>query len=307
MVIIDNSDTQMEERRHRCLQAAERFFALPCAAKRKHAASDGPGCQVGYMVIEELGAEMFEAKRHHDPRWPWPDEQTRDDIVGYRENLHAIARTCLRALAQPTCALGLRPGYLESLLDQDRSDGTSTDLTTCSNTTMRIWRYLPDGVGNEVHCDNTLLTVAPPGTCIGLGARRVEDGRWLWPEQLMKPGQVLVFVGDALGFLTRGSLPALVHYVASPRAGAAARCSTPFFLRPRLDALLDARLACSYDEETAAQRPPEPPVSQRDLESNRGARGQSSFRHRWPWKAANAYYGGLGSPVRLNYIYISML
>lgn len=190
MVIIDNSDTQMEERRHRCLQAAERFFALPCAAKRKHAASDGPGCQVGYMVIEELGAEMFEAKRHHDPRWPWPDEQTRDDIVGYRENLHAIARTCLRALAQPTCALGLRPGYLESLLDQDRSDGTSTDLTTCSNTTMRIWRYLPDGVGNEVHCDNTLLTVAPPGTCIGLGARRVEDGRWLWPEQLMKPGQV---------------------------------------------------------------------------------------------------------------------
>ena len=61
----------------RCMQSMDAFFLRPAAEKRRCAASDGPGCQVGYMHNEAAGGEMFEAKVLHDPRWPWPDAALR--------------------------------------------------------------------------------------------------------------------------------------------------------------------------------------------------------------------------------------
>ena len=104
-----------------------------------------------------------------------------------------------------------------------------------------------------------------------LGVRRVEDGQLVWPEAHLAPGQLLVFAGDALGYLTEGRIPPLVHFVVPPDRGA--RLSMPFFLRPRLDARLEA----------AGQV-----VLQRDIDTSEHGR---ALRSSWPWKRA-AYFEG---------------
>lgn len=262
----------------RCLEVMESFFLRSQAEKRRSAATDGPGCVVGYMHNDSGGAEMFEAKCIHDPRWPWPDEAMRRAVVDARALLHDLALACLRALAQP---LGLERTALEGLLDQPQQP-----LATCSNTTMRVWRYLREGVGNEVHVDNSLLTVAPAGSAVGLWARRYRDGAQLQPERQMAPGTVLVFAGDALSFLCGGRVPALVHWVSRPVQDLA-RYSFPFFLRARQDAVL----SCAS--------PPSLQLCQRQLEASAGGgAGDRSLRTEWPWKRNDAYYvAPLGQPA----------
>ena len=181
------------------------------------------------MLTERPGVEIFEAKVHHDPRFPWPDSDTMAAVLEARSVLHDVGMRCLRALVKP---LGLDWQYLESILD-----GPSPPLTTCSNSTMRVWHYPPDGAGSEMHCDNTLLTIAPAGSRIGLGIRRFRDNSSCFPEEQMTPGAVLVFAGDALSYLTAGRLPACVHWVTP--ATDCARISMPFFLRARRDAKLN--------------------------------------------------------------------
>lgn len=145
---------------------------------------------------------------------------------------------------------------------------------------MRVWHYWPGGVGNEAHADNTLLTISPAGTRVGLGVRVLGDGRHVWPEARMADGECLLFAGDALGVLTRGAVPALLHWVEPPKAEA--RMSMPFFLRPRLDALLDPARVCRAAP--PADAPRVDPLRQRELEQN-----AQNVRWRWPWKRT-AYY-----------------
>lgn len=275
MALLVPSDSEMAARTFsRCISVMDDYFARPEDQKRKSAAGPGPGCQVGYMINAEGGAEMFEAKCAHDPRWPWPDEAVRGAVGEARTLLCTIAMACLRALARP---LGLAPHALESLLD-----GADPPLATCSNTTMRVWRYWHHGVGNELHCDNSLLTVAPRGTQVGLHVRRFSDGYHVQPEAHMAPGTMLVFAGDALGLLTHGRVPALVHWVSSPSRGEA-RISLPFFLRPRLDALLDCQGAPGLS------------MCQRELEA--AGKEVGSVRTQWPWKASNRYYHATATDV----------
>jgi len=229
----------------RCQQAMAKFFAQPEAEKQRHAGTTGAGCQVGFMHTDRPGVEIFEAKCRHDPRYPWPETGgVKAAVLGARELLHRAALTCLRAIAAEALAeVDFEEGIARLL------DAADTPLQSASNTTMRVWRYPPGGAGSELHCDNSLLTLAPKGSRVGLGARRRRDGVRLLPEEHMGPNQVLVFAGDALSFLTAGRIPALVHWVIPTDAyDPAGRLSMPFFLRPRLSALLTptpaARDAC---------------------------------------------------------------
>ena len=296
----------------------QKFFARPHNEKAGCAAAEGPGCQVGFMINGQ--DEIFESKVHHDPRWPWPGDEVRTAVLSLRELLHTVALSCLRALCPP---LGLDTDRVNSLLDQSAADG-DTDLEQCSNTTMRIYRYAAHGLGNNVHTDNGFLTVAPAGSAVGLQARvpSREDHRssiqpgehsselseknwpWLQPEPRIAPGQLLVFAGDALSFLTAGKLPALVHWVDAPPADEP-RYSTPFFLRPRLDAILDpASVASSRRSSddggasgTVVELAALARVRQRELEANLG-----NVRRSWPWKQDDAegryrnYYEGTKYP-----------
>ena len=58
-------------------ELVQAFFAKPKEEKLPHGPAEGPGCFVGYQGNEEKGQEIFEAKRLHDPRWPWPSESMR--------------------------------------------------------------------------------------------------------------------------------------------------------------------------------------------------------------------------------------
>lgn len=258
-----------------CYAACDAFFALPAADKLRHGATEGPGCQVGYMAQPEHGMEMFEAKLRHDPRWPWP-AAIRAAVEDARELLHGVALGCLRALAEP---LGLDAAALTALLD---GPAASTDFAArphgCSNTAMRVWRYAAGGEPNAMHCDTTLLTVSPAGTVPGLRLRR-PDGSSLAVEEGsgLGAGQLLLFAGDSLSLLSGGRVPALMHEVVS---GAAPRLSMPFFLRPRQDALLAPPAGGG-----AA-------VRMLDLESN-----AADVRRSWWWKRAPYYQGANVTPL----------
>lgn len=167
----------------RCRAVMAQFFARSGADKSRSAATEGPGCSVGYM-LKDGGGEMFEARCTHDPRWPWPDDTVRSAVLDARGLLHRTARTCMHAIAPH---LGLDPDSLEALLDQP-----GQPLQTSSNTAMRVWRYVPSGTGAEMHCDNTLLTLAPVASHAALTVRLFSDRSAVMPEDHMAPGAVLV-------------------------------------------------------------------------------------------------------------------
>lgn len=252
--------------------------------------------------------EIFEAKVFHDLRWPWPRGDVRQDVLAMRELLHTVAFACLRALASP---LGLDAEKLHAHLDRTNPhDGSLRgSLVHCSNTSMRVYRYAGRGLGNNVHTDNSLLTVAPPGSAIGLcasmptcadarggAARRVA----VKPEAHMASDELLLFAGDALSFLSRGRIPSLVHWVEAPQ-GDEPHFSMPFFLWPRLDALLDPNgtaasprgvteaaereASMGSDDQSAMLSPPLQPILQRAIEAN-----VHNVRRSWPWKRDNDYY-----------------
>ena len=65
---------------------------------------------------------------------------------------------------------------------------------------------------------------------------RADDGSWI--EATPVPGTLVFNVGEALEVATGGYLRANVHRVVAP-AGGVDRYSVPFFLAPRLDAVVE--------------------------------------------------------------------
>ena len=272
----------VRRRLQQCVAHTESFFARPAADKVRFGASHGRGRQFGYMANAAGGAEMFEAMRQCDPGGPWPSAEMQRAVLSFRELLHETALACLRALA---LHFGLDAAYIGSLLDQGPTESPSLDAASFS--TMRIWRYYPGGVGNEMHVDNSLLTVTAAGTQVGLGCMRYRDGAQVWPEAagLETGDRLLVFAGDALSMLTGGRLPALMHWVRPPREGD--RISMPYFLRPRRDALLSPARCCGDDAALGGVAA----VVQRDLEAN-----ARNVRYAWEWKRRDRYYDGCVLP-----------
>ena len=270
-----------------CYRACGKFFARPFVERANAGAGSGVGQRHGYMeyLDDAEGAECFEAKVHHDQRYIWPEQPRnfRCCVERARDLLAKSARVALLALAQ---ALLLDVSHVMSLLD---IDGTATgsgvsNLASASHSAMRVWQYTHGRPGG-LHCDNTFLTVAPAGTAVGLQMRCPSSGRAYLPEAMMGTGELLVFAGDALSFLSAGQVPAAMHQVLPPVPHAssssalavAPRLSAPFFMRGRQDATL-VSAACEV-----------PPLTVAALEHNAG-----NVRSSWPWKqgAMAAYYSG---------------
>ena len=266
-----------------------RFFASPFSEKADHGAADGVGQQHGYMsyLDDDDGSECFEAKLHHDPRFHWPH--------GLRRAVHGTFALLLRtghlALTALVDALRLDPAYVSSLLDLSKPEAAeaaaasgAVDLSTASHTAMRIWQYTKSRASGW-HCDNTLLTLAPAGTRIGLECRSPVSNRVYRPEDFMFPDDILVFAGDALSYLAGGAVPALMHRVAPPPQRASAKARGPSS-EPRLSApcFLRARRAAMLVAPPIAQLPP---LRVAELEHNAG-----NLRGQWHWKKDVAYYEG---------------
>lgn len=263
-------------------KACSHFFAQPLSQKALHGAGSDVGQLHGYMsyLDDDDGSECFEVKLHHDPRFIWPGGGLRERTESILSLLLHFGRLALDALVS---ALHLDASHVASLLDlcqpaaaEAAAANGRLDLAGASHTALRIWKYTHGRPGGW-HCDNTLLTLAPAGTTVGLECRSPSDGTSYRPEEWMQPDDVLVFAGDALSYLAAGAVPALMHRV-EPRGRA--RLSAPCFLRARRGALLvppqDARL---------------PPLCVAVLEHN-----ADNVRSQWPWKLPGAplaaYYSG---------------
>lgn len=274
-----------------------------------HGAGPDPGQQHGYMDFRDAAerAEAFEVKLRYDPRYSWPERGGLRDAVGEAfAQLHSLALDSLTAIAR---ASGLNDETVAILLDasaQPRAVWSEIDhLSECSNTALRIWSYAPRCHGSgaasalpahiDWHTDNSLLTVSPPGSAVGLVCRRPCDCSCILPEAHLREDECIVFCGDALSFLTAGVVPALMHAV---RASPAKRLSMPLFLRAKRNVVLAPMATCAapkkptspngmlIEELTVATRVTPAPIVVRDLERN--ADGQ---RASWPWKRHRYYCG----------------
>jgi hypothetical protein len=154
-------------------------------------------------------------------------------------------------------------------------------LRSASHSALRVWQYT-HGQPSGWHCDNTLLTLAPRGSSVGLEVRSPLDGRSFSPESSMSADELLVFAGDSLSYLSSGRVPALMHRVVPPPPAPIScahstthadppRLSCPFFLRARRSATLEPLL-----EQRSGGLPP---LLVAALEHN-----ADNLRSRWPWK-----------------------
>ena len=173
-------------------------------------------------------------------------------------------------------------------------------LSSASHSALRVWQYTK-GQPSGWHCDNTLLTLAPRGSSVGLEVRSPLDGRSFTPESSMSADELLVFAGDSLSYLSSGRVPALMHRVVPPPPPSLIssahstthadppRLSCPFFLRARRSATLVPRgggLPPLWGEGQRAvvstcmpRSGGLPPLLVAALEHN-----ADNVRSRWPWK-----------------------
>jgi isopenicillin N synthase-like dioxygenase len=264
-----------------CFSACRRFFERPLEEKAQHGAGNGVGQQHGYMSYledKEGGSECFEVKCFFDAAFRWPPDppNLQRAVSDACTTLHEAALQVLDALIS---ALHLRKAHVHSLLDAPASPDVPLDVV--SHSAMRVWSYTR-ALRSGWHADNTLLTIAPAASCVGLHCRLL-DGTSVYPERQMLPDHLLVFAGDALSYLSGGRLLALMHEV-TPPPSAAPRLSMPFFLRARRMAYLDPACAScgSADERILAL----PRLRVSDLERNVG-----NVRSSWFWKRLHYFAG----------------
>jgi len=157
-------------------------------------------------------------------QWPSALPELKDIVLRWQAEALRVSREVLRALA---AALGQDEGYFDQWFDDEAA------------VHVKIVHYPPraaedadQGVG--AHKDYGYLALLQQDEVGGLQVRR-EDGEWIDASPV--PGAFVVNIGEMLEIATQGYLKATHHRVVSPRSGVH-RYSIPFFLGPRLDAVV---------------------------------------------------------------------
>jgi isopenicillin N synthase-like dioxygenase len=157
-------------------------------------------------------------------QWPSALPELRDVVLRWQAEALRVSREVLRALA---AALGQEERYFDEWFDDEAA------------VHVKIVHYPPrpaedadQGVG--AHKDYGYLALLQQDEVGGLQVHR-EDGGWI--DAVPVPGAFVFNIGEMLEIATQGYLKATRHRVVSPRAGVD-RYSIPFFLGPRLDAVV---------------------------------------------------------------------
>ncbi|MGQ4584100.1 2-oxoglutarate and iron-dependent oxygenase domain-containing protein [Lysobacter sp. F60174L2] len=225
----------------------ERFFALPEEVKRKYhvAGSGGARGYTPYGVETAKGAQHFDLKEfwHVGREVPreskyaavmppnlWPDE-----IPEFREIAYGLYESLDRLGARILSALALHIGLAEDYF---------ADKTNCGNSILRPIHYPPittPEIPNEragAHEDINLITLLVGASAAGLEVRS-HQGEWM--PFTAEADTIVVNIGDMLQRLTNHVYPSTTHRVVNPQGEAARqpRYSTPFFLHPNPDFLID--------------------------------------------------------------------
>ena len=225
----------------------QRLFALPDEVKRKYHVAGGGGAR-GYTpfgIETAKGAQHFDLKefwhvgreiprdsRYADamPANVWPDEipEFREVAYGLYQALDALGAKVLSALA---LHIGLDEHWFDNRIDS-------------GNSILRPLHYPPitaPEVPNEragAHEDINLITLLVGASAEGLEVLS-RDGQWV--PFTADADTIVVNIGDMLQRLTNHVYPSTTHRVVNPQGDKARqpRYSTPFFLHPNPDFLID--------------------------------------------------------------------
>ncbi|MBB5739959.1 isopenicillin N synthase-like dioxygenase [Brevundimonas aurantiaca] len=219
------------------IDAAKTFFALPEATKRQYHQPGTGGARglTPFGVEAAKGATAVDLKEFwhvgrelpqdhpyrrfmRDNLWPVEVPGFRDHLYGMYEDLDALGRRILRAIAR---FLKLSDDYFD-------------DKVEMGNSVLRMLHYPPvpadaPGVRAGAHEDINVITLLLGAEEAGLQLKE-KDGSWL--DIAPPPGALVINIGDMLQRLTNHVLPSTTHRVVNPapeRRGFA-RYSTPFFL-----------------------------------------------------------------------------
>lgn len=227
------------------------FFALPEEVKKGYHIPGGGGAR-GYTPF---GVETAKDSKHFDlkefwhigreardekyadvmPANVWPDEvpQLREQGLALYGALDALGSRVLSALA---LHIGLQADYF-------------ADKTDNGNSILRPIHYPPitaDDIPNVragAHEDINLITLLVGASAAGL---EVKSRKGAWVPFTAEADTIVVNIGDMLQRLTNHVYPSTTHRVVNPPGEQARqpRYSTPFFLHPNPDFLIDVLPGC---------------------------------------------------------------
>ncbi len=228
-----------------------RFFALPDEVKKQYHIAGGGGAR-GYTpfgVETAKGAKYFDLKefwhvgreirdaKYADVMPPnvWPSE-----VPEFRERALALYDALDTLGSRVLCALALHIGLPEHFF---------ADKTNNGNSILRPIHYPPitaDDIPNVragAHEDINFITLLVGASAAGL---EVKSKQGDWVPFTSDADTIVVNIGDMLQRLTNHVYPSTTHRVVNPPGEQARkpRYSTPFFLHPNPDFLIDVLPSC---------------------------------------------------------------
>jgi isopenicillin N synthase-like dioxygenase len=159
-------------------------------------------------------------------QWPASLPSFKTAALTWLESAKHVGIEILRALAE---SFDLEPSYFDQWFDEEAHDH------------LKVIRYpgQQDRIGNQgvgPHKDYAWLAVLLQDD---IGGLQVESQSGSWIPAPPIPNTFVVNIGEMLEVATNGYLRATVHRVVSPESDND-RISIPFFLGPRLDAVIPA-------------------------------------------------------------------
>ena len=253
-------------------KAFQSFFALPEEAKKQYHIPGGGGAR-GYTPF---GIETAKGAKYSDLKEFWHigrdiprDSKYADDMPAnvWPAEVPAFEEKG-RALYAALDTLGSK--VLSALaLYMNLPEHYFQDKTNFGNSILRPIHYPPittDDIPNVragAHEDINLITLLVGASAAGLEVKS-HDGEWV--PFTAEADTIVVNIGDMLQRLTNHVLPSTTHRVVNPQGEAARRprYSTPFFLHPNPDFLIDVLPSTITPDNPS--RYPEPITAQGYLE-----------------------------------------
>jgi isopenicillin N synthase-like dioxygenase len=248
-----------------------RFFALPEEAKKRYHIPGSGGAR-GYTPF---GVETAKGAKHFDLKEFWhvgrevrdakyadvmPENVWPAEVPEFRERALALYGALDALGSRVLSALALHIGLPEHFF---------ADKTNNGNSILRPIHYPPitaDDIPNVragAHEDINLITLLVGASAAGL---EVKSKQGEWVPFTSDADTIVVNIGDMLQRLTNHVYPSTTHRVVNPPGEQARkpRYSTPFFLHPNPDFLIDVLSGCVTAENPS--RYPEPITAQGYLE-----------------------------------------
>jgi isopenicillin N synthase-like dioxygenase len=228
-----------------------RFFALPEDVKKRYHIP-GTGGARGYTPY---GVETAKDSKHYDLKEFWhvgrevrdakyadvmPPNVWPSEVPEFRERALALYDALDALGSRVLCALALHIGLPEHFF---------ADKTNNGNSILRPIHYPPitaDDIPNVragAHEDINFITLLVGASAAGL---EVKSKKGEWVPFTSDADTIVVNIGDMLQRLTNHVYPSTTHRVVNPPGEQARkpRYSTPFFLHPNPDFLIDVLPSC---------------------------------------------------------------